>query len=527
MGCPEPQPCPTCPKQQARPTCPKQPACPKPAAAPAVPRPPRRLRMPWQPLLSASEVLRGLSYYGSGERMRALAAKLQAGEPIKAFTLGGSVTKGQGAAKPELGYPARLFQFINATWPHKDHQLVNKGIGGTSSGVYSACAEQMVGQDPDLLIVEFTINEKPDEPYTSSYRRGYEQLLRKLLRLPSRPAVLQMHHYAWWRAEGDGVDQGLFYVPQAESQLTVFSQYYDMPSVSLRSAVYQHMKAGVPGFKVDKVWNRNRKTTQGVHLEQAPKKERDQYFFYDRTHPNDRGHQMIAELLASTLIKAAAEQAEGWEAAIGAAAGWAPEREPNSSAGLPPPMIPGNADVPTSLCAIQEGFKPVVVAQQGFEYRAERPQEETFVGQKWGWTGTQPGHWAELQFDSRDLGLPEVQAGKDLSADWDRSAEVYLTHLKGYQGFGTAAVDCVRGCRCSGNGRILDGTWKQDATLMQIHRFQVTQHKKCRVRITVRPEPGEVPQKGHKVTLTAIMVSHFPIRLKTYEDQAEQVASLV
>lgn len=33
-----------------------------------------------------------------------------------------------------------------------------------------------------------------------------------------------MHHYAWWRAEGDGVDQGLFYVPQAESQLTVFSQ---------------------------------------------------------------------------------------------------------------------------------------------------------------------------------------------------------------------------------------------------------------------------------------------------------------
>lgn len=39
--------------------------------------------------------------------------------PLQAFTLGGSVTKGQGAAKPELGYPARLFQFINATWPHK------------------------------------------------------------------------------------------------------------------------------------------------------------------------------------------------------------------------------------------------------------------------------------------------------------------------------------------------------------------------------------------------------------------------
>ena len=38
----------------------------------------------------------------------------------------------------------------------------------------------------------------------------------------------------------------------------------------------------MPWLQVDKVWNRNRKTTQGVHLEQAPKKERDQYFFYDR-----------------------------------------------------------------------------------------------------------------------------------------------------------------------------------------------------------------------------------------------------
>lgn len=29
--------------------------------------------------------------------------------------------------------------------------------------------------------------------------------------------------------------------------------------------------------------------------------------------------------------------------------------------------------------------------------------------------------------------------------------------------------------------------------------LQVTQHAKCRVRVTVRKEPGEVPQQGHKV----------------------------
>lgn len=77
------------------------------------------------------------------------------------------------------------------------------------------------------------------------------------------------------------------------------------------------------------------------------------------THPNDRGHQVIAELLASLLLKAAAEEREGWEAAVAEAAGWAPERQwgqPGAKGPrLPPPMIPGNADIPTSLCAIQVG----------------------------------------------------------------------------------------------------------------------------------------------------------------------------
>lgn len=492
--------------------------------------------MPWQPLLSHREVRRGLSYYGSGERLQALVAKLQAGQPIKAFTLGGSVTKGQGASAAEQGYPSRFFEFMNATWPHRDHVLVNKGIGGTSSGVYAACAEQMVGQDPDLIVVEFTVNERPDEPYTSAHRRGYEQLLRKLLRLPGPPAVVLMHHYAWWRAIGDGVDRGLYYFPQAEAQLTVFSHYYDLPSLSLRAAVYEHMQGGTPGFKTEKVWDAGKKTTTGIKLEQAGKEERDLYFYNDRTHPNDRGHQVIAELLASLLLKATAEFDEGWEEAVGAAAGWAPKQprpgkqddgKTASPWQLPPPMIPGNADVPTSLCAIQEGFKDVVVAAKGFEYKPDRPREATFVGQKWGWSGARPGDWAELEFDSREHRVPGQPAPPEEAPGQRKMAEVYLTHLKGYEGFGTASVECVSGCVCSTKGRVLDGTWAQKATLMQIHRFQVSQHQRCRVRVTVRKQPGAVPQEGHKVTLTAIMVSHFPIRLKTYEDQAEQVANLV
>ncbi len=124
-----------------------------------------------------------------------------AGVTPQAFTLGASVTRGIGASKPAFSYPQRFFQYINASFPHRQervcgaepegeaspaacalirvglpalgpqqlhfvcrsrslqvstvwscptplgcsgHEFYNRGIGGTSSGVYAVCAEHMV-----------------------------------------------------------------------------------------------------------------------------------------------------------------------------------------------------------------------------------------------------------------------------------------------------------------------------------------------------------------------------------------------
>ena len=75
----------------------------------------------------------------------------------------------------------------------------------------------------DLVVVEFTFNESPDLPYTTANRRGFEQLLRKLLRMRRAPAVIMLHHYAWYFSDGDGVEAGLFYRP-AEAQLGTMAQ---------------------------------------------------------------------------------------------------------------------------------------------------------------------------------------------------------------------------------------------------------------------------------------------------------------
>jgi hypothetical protein len=124
------------------PTCPLEKACPPEKTCPACPTQAKqqqqqqqqqvlkggedplagwaeRLQVPWGPLLSEAEARRGLSYYGSGARLQEVAAKLMAGKPIKVFTLGASVTRGIGTTDRKYSYPARFFEYINSTFPHK------------------------------------------------------------------------------------------------------------------------------------------------------------------------------------------------------------------------------------------------------------------------------------------------------------------------------------------------------------------------------------------------------------------------
>ena len=75
-----------------------------------------------------------------------------------------------------------------------------------------------------------------------------------------------------------------------------------------------------------------------------------------RTHPNDHGHQVLAELLAGLVLGAVDEQQRRQEGGTaGLESGWAQRsgKVQQAVAAVPPPMIPGNAEEPTSLCAIQ------------------------------------------------------------------------------------------------------------------------------------------------------------------------------
>lgn len=102
-----------------------------PSGAPACPDPHTflqpRLEMPWHPLLTREELLRGLAYFGSGARLHRLARKLLAGKPIKASRAwAGQAAHNITAADKPARLPAPTFIYM--------HRLPAPGCTGLHAG---------------------------------------------------------------------------------------------------------------------------------------------------------------------------------------------------------------------------------------------------------------------------------------------------------------------------------------------------------------------------------------------------------
>ena len=80
-----------------------------------------------------------------------------------------------------------------------------------------------------------SFNEPPEAPLTDPTRRGFEQLLRKLARLPRAPAVVVLHHYAWYFAVADGLQAGQYY-RAPEQHLSTLAQVGGVVGQPLRGA---------------------------------------------------------------------------------------------------------------------------------------------------------------------------------------------------------------------------------------------------------------------------------------------------
>ena len=184
--------------------------------------------------------------------------KAKKGESVTVATIGGSITQGTAASNQNNCYASRFFSWWQEKFPECEVNTVNASIGGTDSylGVHRA-DEQLLSYDPDVVVIEFSVN---DTDKTMN-KYSYDSLVRKVLSAENEPAVILL-----FTTQEDGTS--------LQDVHREIGAAYDLPMISYREAVYPEVAAGTINWK-----------------DISP----------DNIHPNDIGHGIIGQLLSRYL----------------------------------------------------------------------------------------------------------------------------------------------------------------------------------------------------------------------------------
>ncbi len=211
---------------------------------------------------------------GNNERILKAINKAKNGEDVTVAFIGGSIRQGAGAVPiahncyARLGYEAFADLFGGENMDHI--HFIKAGIGGTPSelGVvrYEKDVLQFGKRTPDIVIIEFAVNDEGDE----TKGECYEGLMRKIWNSENQPAVILLFSvfaFDW----------------NLQDRLIPIGEKYQVPMISIMDAVTGQ-------FALEK--EKGRVVTK-------------RQFFYDMYHPSNIGHTLMADCLKRYFEKAA------------------------------------------------------------------------------------------------------------------------------------------------------------------------------------------------------------------------------
>lgn len=296
---------------------------------------------------------------GSPERMdriRRVFDRAAAGEAITVGFLGGSITQGSVATDDKLCYAYRVYEWFRQTFPKSDITYVNAGIGATDSEYAAArVQEHLLAHKPDFVLMEHSVNDECEE----HFKETYEGTLRQILKSKPDIAVMLMANVFY----NDGANSERIHRPVA--------RHYGVPMVSMRTTIYD---AILRGEIAD-----NREITP------------------DDLHPNDAGHELVAEVICHFLESVRSCEGTG------------------ETAGLPEPLTLNRYE--HSIKYDNRNSAGVLRASKGFQ-ADERPREAVRDCFKEGYTATDKGSFMEYEVEGsciavqyrRTINLPAPKA---------------------------------------------------------------------------------------------------------------------
>ena len=109
--------------------------------------------------------------------------KARAGENLCVVFFGGSLTWGAQATDPQLtSYRARIANIITHTYPRAHFTFWDAGLGGTGSQLGAFRLDRdVMSRKPNLVFLDFTVNDGPFETPNPDKLASYESLVRRLV----------------------------------------------------------------------------------------------------------------------------------------------------------------------------------------------------------------------------------------------------------------------------------------------------------------------------------------------------------
>ena len=165
--------------------------------------------------------------FGNTSRLCDKIQKAQSGQPTTIAYIGGSITEGD--HKPTC-YAQRSFDdFAQTFGTGSNCTFINAGLSGTSSAVGLMRAQRdILNDNPDIIFIEFSVNDHPEE----IYKKSYESLVRKCLTQKNAPAVTLLIN----RARGGY---------SMQEQMAKIGEYYDLPIISMDNALTNAFNSGL------------------------------------------------------------------------------------------------------------------------------------------------------------------------------------------------------------------------------------------------------------------------------------------
>ena len=212
-------------------------------------------------------VQRSLMSTGNLERMTNFINKLENKEEVTIAFIGGSITEGL-TAGAEKCWAKLTYDYLCEKYPDTKINYVNAGMSGTPSILGNIRVQRdVLDYKPDLVFVEFAVNDGNDQLYKDSY----EALVRTILSQEQNPAVA-----LYFTVIKSG--------HTCESFMSQVGEAYGLPMVSLNNALKPEFDSGAMTWED---------------------------YSDDESHPNEWGHEMTRDLIVNMLEKVTEEVKAG------------------------------------------------------------------------------------------------------------------------------------------------------------------------------------------------------------------------